>query len=297
MKVFVVGAGGFIGSRICALLAACGHEVVRHVWEGSGDLTERAIPEGVEVLVNSAGRLGSPSVQMDDLRRANVEPARILAAASSRADIPLIHLSTPGVTGLVPSATEDLPPAPWGAYEETKAEAESMLSSAVPARLLTILRPDFVYGPGDMHKLAFFRQVARGWFPLVGKGSAKIRPTYVDDVARAVLAALPGGPLACGLFNIGGPEPVTVRQLAESSAEVLGTRLRILRIPEFVFRAALLLGPLGPTALSASRLALFGRDHYVDASRAAAAGFAPVTSLLDGLRSAIGWFRAEGLLP
>jgi nucleoside-diphosphate-sugar epimerase len=297
MRIFVVGAGGFIGGRICSLLSSSGHVVMRHVWEESGDLTAESIPEGADAFVNSAGMLGGPSADACRLRRSNVHPAGILAAASSQRRVPLIHLSTPGVTGLVPSATEDLPPAPWGSYEETKAEAESLLSSDVPAGLLTILRPDFVYGPGDMHKLAFFRQVARGWFPLVGTGSAKIRPTYVDDVARAVLAALPGGPLACGLFNIGGPEPVTVRQLAESSAEVLGTKLRLLQVPEFVFRIALLLGPLGPAALSASRLALFGRDHYVDASRAAAAGFTSVTSLPDGLRSAIGWYRAEGLLP
>jgi nucleoside-diphosphate-sugar epimerase len=296
MKVFLVGAGGFIGRRVAALLESCGHEVAAHLWEERGDLTAQAIPEDADVLVNAAGMLGGPKAGIGDLRRANIEPARILALAASGTGTPLVHLSTPGVTGLVASASEDLPPAPWGAYEQTKAEAEAILREGVPARILTILRPDFVYGPGDRHKLAFFRQVAKGWFPLVGNGGARIRPTFADDAAAAVAASLPGSPLSGGLYNIGGPEVVSIRRFAGLCAESMGRRVRLLAIPPLVYRAAMLLGPLRPPALSASRLALFGRDHFVDTSKASAAGFSPPTPLCEGLRITVASYRAEGLL-
>jgi nucleoside-diphosphate-sugar epimerase len=297
MKVFLVGAGGFIGRNLGTLLESSGHSVIRHVWEKEGDLTEEAVPREAEIFVNASGMLGSPSARAADLRRANVEPAGILARASSLSGSPLIHLSTPGVTGLLASATESMPPAPWGAYEISKAEAESLLLSGMRTGLLTILRPDFVYGPGDRHKLAFFRQISKGWFPLIGTGSARIRPTFVLDAAKAVLAAFPGGPLAGGVFNVGGPEIVTVRRLAELSAEAMGIGIRLLLVPRPILTAAMLLGPLRPGALSGSRLALFGQDHFVDTAKASGAGFEALTPLREGLRMTVGAYRSEGLLP
>ena len=63
-----------------------------------------------------------------------------------------------------------------------------------------------------------------------------------------------------------------------------------------VLQVGLLLGPLAPPQLSASRLALFGRDHWVDISKAKAAGFAPATPLAEGLAATVAWYRAEGLI-
>lgn len=295
MKVFVAGAGGFVGGAVAALLESAGHEVAAHVRSRDGDVRPGSVPADTGLVVNSAGRLGGAGVDEAALDAGNVSPARVLAHEAARLGIPVVHLGTPGVAGLVAGASEDLPPAPWGAYERSKARAEEILRSIVPEGRLTILRPDFVYGPGDVHKAALFRQAAKGWFPLVGTGGARIRPTYVLDVARACMESMPGGRLEGGVFHIGGPEVVTVSELIAAVGRALGRRVLRIPLPRAAFRAAIALG-LFRGVLSESRYLLFGRDHFVSIEKASSAGFVPGTDLARGLEAAVSWLRAEGMV-
>jgi UDP-glucose 4-epimerase len=267
-----------------------------HVRSSSGDLGSDCIPESFDLAVNSAGRLGVPGVSLQELARANTALPVLLAEECARRSRPLLHLSTPGVAGLIGGSREDSPVAPWGDYERTKADAETALRTILGDDLLTIMRPDFVYGPGDLHKLSLFRQVARGWFPLVGSGRARIRPTHVRDVCRAALECLPGGVLGSGTWNIGGPEVVGVAELAAMISDTLGGRLLLVPVPRLAYGLAMCLGPLKPPQLSRSRLELFGKDHWVDISKASTAGFQPGTDLQAGLRETVGWYRAGGYL-
>lgn len=296
MRILLAGAGGFIGSHLSGFLAAEGHEVIPLPRPDVGAFDPGLFPAGIDAAVNAAGRLGGPGAGPDELALSNAALPAAIAGVCADRGIPFVHLSTPGVAGLVGGSREDSPPAPWGAYERSKAEAERLISGLLPARLLTVLRPDFVYGPGDRHKLGFFRQVARGWFPMVGTGTARLRPTFVLDVCRAVRESLGGGLIGPGTWNIGGPDVISVRSLSSAAASAMGVRLLSIPVPSVIFRAALLLGPLAPPQLSASRLALFGRDHWVDISKAKAAGFAPVTTLAEGLDATVAWYRAEGLI-
>lgn len=298
MKIFVTGAGGFIGSRLTHHLSGLGHEVSGHVRSISGDLTMDSIPPDTEVVVNSAGRLGKTDVESAELAAANEALPAILGDFCSIAPSDLIHISTPGVTGLLPEASENLEYRPWGKYEISKMRGElALLEKGSQLRdRLTILRPDFVYGPGDLHKLPLFRQAASGWFPLIGRNGARIRPTYCEDVCRAVEAALPGGILRGGLYNIGGPKILTLRELVEIIAGKVGRKVRLLPLPRNIFRLALLLGPLCPSSLSRSRLRLFGEDHYVSTEKAEKAGFKPIWPPEKGLRETVAWYVRERLI-
>jgi nucleoside-diphosphate-sugar epimerase len=296
MRVFVAGAGGFIGGAAAREIEARGHSVVRHEHSRDGGIDATSVPPGIEVVVNCAGRLGGSRVSIESLRWSNTALALSLGMACRDRAIPLVHISTPGVTGLVAEAREDMPLAPWGDYERTKAEAETGLARLLDGGLLTILRPDFVYGPEDMHKLTLFSQASRGWFPLVGGGRARLRPTYVSDAASAIAEALPGGLLAGGVYNIGGPAIVSVEDLVREAGMALGRRIVLLRIPRPVMAAALLLGPLRPASLSRGRIALFGKDHFVSTSKSSEAGFNPSVSLRDGIRETVSWYRAMGLV-
>ncbi len=296
MKILLTGAAGFIGSHVKDMLIELSHKVVAHVHSRDGDLDEGKLPAGVDAVVNCAGRLGGQGATPAEMRAANVAlPARLARLCAGRG-IPMVHLSTPGVTGLLPEAGENLPPAPWGDYECTKAEAEEALERTLAPKLLTVLRPDFVYGPGDTHKLALFRQVSRGWFPLVGGGNARLRPTYVFDVARSVVESLPGGRLSGGLYNIGGPETVSVRELVGLIGRALGRHVLALPVPRPLLRACLRLGPLCPSSLSESRLRLFGEDHYVAVEKASAAGFQPEVAPSEGIPATVDWYRRRRML-
>lgn len=293
MRVFVAGAGGFIGAGICAMLSDAGVEVLGHVRSRDGDLSRDSLPGHVDAVVNAAGRLGRPGAGPEEMEASNVVPADLLGRFCASLSVPLVHISTPGVCGLRPAATEDCPPAPRGPYEESKARAERKLSGSMPADLLTVLRPDFVYGPGDGHKLALFRQAERGWFPLVGAGGARIRPTFVEDCARAVKEALPGGLLGPGTWNIAGPEVLRFREVVECAAKALGRRTLLVPVPRLLLRAALALGPLCPGALSPGRVELFGTDHWVDTSKAERAGFVPRWRLSAGMEATVRWMRGR----
>ena len=299
MKIFITGAGGFIGSCISKYLSGKGHDTVEFVRSKNGNLSSEGIPENTEVIVNAAGRLGTPEVSDEEFLLSNTELPGILGDCCSRRGIHIIHLSTPGVTGLLPDASETLEYDPWGSYELSKTKGELILleNDSLPSDLLTILRPDFVYGPGDLHKLALFKQVAKGWMPVIGRTGARIRPTFCEDVCRAVEASLPGGVLNGGLFNIGGPDVITVREFCNTIASAMGRNLRAVPLPRVFFKLALLLGPFCPDALSESRLKLFGEDHYISIKKAENSDFLPKYGIAEGTERTVSWYRSKGILP
>ncbi len=298
MRIFITGAGGFIGSRISEYLARNGHEILDHVRSRDGDLSPDKIPGNIDVIINAAGRLGITGVHISELTLSNATLPGMLADYCSRMDIHLIHISTPGVTGLSTNASEDSEYNPAGDYELSKLAGETILRKHEYPRsdLLTILRPDFVYGPGDFHKLALFKQISKGWIPLIGKNGARIRPTFAEDVCRAVECSLPAGILSGGLFNIAGPETVTIRELSGVIASALERTLRIIPLPRIFFKMALNLGALCPEALSESRFRLFGKDHFVSTAKAEKAGFHPEWDIGSGINETVSWYLSNGAL-
>ena len=284
MKVLLAGSTGFIGTHAAEALMEAGHRPIPY---GSQE-------EGIDAVVNCAGRLGGPGITREELERSNLHLPLRLGEISVQRGIPMVHLSTPGVCGLRAGGMETDEYDPEGPYEETKAMAERELLKSVPG--VTILRPDFVFGRGDMHKYPLFRQVSRGWFPLVGTGGAMTRPTDARDVAAAVLQALPGGNLHGGIFNIGGPEVLSVSETASVIARELGRRVLKVPVPRLLFRAALMLGPLCPGALSRSRYRLFGSHRFVNTGKARKAGFSPSFSFSQTVSEAVSWYRERGLL-
>jgi len=292
MIVFLTGATGFIGKYIKAELVSKGQEVISHSLSQNGAF--KKLPDDIDIVINSAGRLGGQNASNQELTDANVNLPVALAKECNRLSIPLIHLSTPGVTGLIPNANEDQPYEPLGEYEASKVEAEKQLK--LLCKKLTILRPDFVFGPGDKHKLPLFKQVNKGWFPLVGLGSAKTRPTDVRDVVNAVIESFPGKPLADGLYNIGGPNILTVKNIAEQISIALGKSVQFYPIPRIVFKIALAFGPLCPKAISKSRYQLFGADRYCNTEKAAKKGFIASRSFAITAIEAVTDYKKQGLL-
>ena len=252
----------------------------------------------VDVIVNCAGRLGIPGVDSDQLTKSNVILPLMLADICKTRQIQLIHLSTPGIAGLHADITEDSPADPWGDYEKSKYHGENALRKHYISKTgqLTILRPDFVYGPGDRHKLPFFKQVGKGWLPLIGLKGGRIRPTFVSDVCNAIENSMPGKCLNAGLFNIGGPEVVSIREFGALIAQKMGKKLMVIPLPRLLYALALRSGPFKPRSLSWSRLRLFSEDHYVSIRKAADAGFTPSISLSDGIQKTLEWYRFEKLL-
>jgi NADH dehydrogenase len=190
--------------------------------------------EGAEMVVNAAGVRAEKGAQT--YKAVHVDGAAALARAAAAAGVETYaHIS--GIGADAKSAS---------AYIASKGLGESATLEAFPGAM--ILRPSVVFGPEDdffnrFGALARFLPV----IPLFGGGKTRLQPVYAGDVAQAAAAALAGEAKPGTVYELGGPQVMTLREAAEL---VLRT----------VDRRRLLLGmPLGPSRLIASTTSFASR--------------------------------------
>ena len=261
---------------------------------------------GVDEVFHAAGRLGGASVSALELHRVHVEGTVAVVRAASRAGVRRVTvLSSPGLLG--PSdllLDEDAPFAPSNAYERSKAGAEAAVR-ALAERVRTevvFVRPEFVYGPGDVHVLRLFQAIRARRFVLVSGGRAFCHPTFVSDAVSGILAASDWG-AAWRVYHIAGPRPVTVAELASTFGEAVGV------VPSLSAPAWLMYALAAPSEIVAPWLGLappltrssvdfFARSRMFSTRRAALElGWRPVVDLVQGARLSVAWYRERGLLP
>jgi NADH dehydrogenase len=116
-------------------------------------------------------------------------------------------------------------------YAQSKGKGEAAILEAFPSAV--ILRPSVVFGPEDQ----FFNRFAAmartsPVIPLVGAGT-KFQPVYVDDVAEAAELGVVGK-AEPGIYELGGPDVDTFRELIEQMLHTIRRRRLILPLPFWV---------------------------------------------------------------
>lgn len=103
----------------------------------------------------------------------------------------------------------------------------------------TIIRPSWVYGPGDKslnRMLGFGRFLP--FIPVIGDGSKqKLQPVFVDDVARAVAESFERPEAQNKTLEIGGPEVHSMDEVVRTALEVSGRKRPILHQPKGLMKA------------------------------------------------------------
>jgi nucleoside-diphosphate-sugar epimerase len=335
IKVVITGATGFVGSAVARRLVAEGLDVHALALPGSnrerldglpitwhtGDLTVPALDDdlfdGATWVVHAAGMLGRAGVSEETYRRINAEGTRhVLAAVAAAqgagrtaAELRVLHVSSAGVLGPVRAAApqarfdETAPLAPSNAYERSKAQAETYAHAAIDAGLpVVIVRPEFIYGPGDVHVLGLFRAIQRGIFFYIGDGENTCHPTYINDTVEGFWRAMQHGHPG-RIYHITGPRPMSFRELAETIADGLGVARPRLQVPVPLAQlGASVLERVGTATgrgvpLSRTGVAFFSENRRSTYDRAAAElGYEPLVDLAEGVPQTIAWYRAEGLL-
>lgn len=169
-------------------------------------------------------------------------------------------------------------------YARTKGEGEDALLAGFPNAV--ILRPSIIFGPGD----GFFNQfgsMARGMpvLPIFG-ATTRFQPVYVGDVAQAAEMGATGA-AAPGIYELGGPEVRTFRDLMDDLMAVLQRKRIILNLPFFVgslmggalnVAQTLSLGLFKNKLVTPDQIKLLAVDNVVadDAKGLADLGIAPV---------------------
>ena len=97
------------------------------------------------------------------------------------------------------------------------------------------LRPTWVFGPGDhsLNRLIGFTKFLP-FLPLFGSGKQAMQPVFVDDVGRAAADLATKPDVAGKVYEIGGPEVMTMNEVLKTALSVLGRKRFILHQPVFV---------------------------------------------------------------
>jgi uncharacterized protein YbjT (DUF2867 family) len=102
----------------------------------------------------------------------------------------------------------------------------------------TILRPSWIYGPED-RSLNRFLSMSRflPFVPLIGNAAKqRLQPAFVDDVGRAVAEALIHPTADNQVFELGGPEVLSMREIVRTALDVTGRRRFLLAAPKPVMK-------------------------------------------------------------
>jgi uncharacterized protein YbjT (DUF2867 family) len=237
MTVLVTGATGFIGPHVAHALRAREQPVralVRDPSRGTrlaawgvelatGDVTDsaslRAACEGVDTVVHLVAIIkGRPA----EFERVMSQGTRDLVAAAQEAGVRRFVLAS--ALGL-DERTKDAVPYFAAKWEMEKAVKESGLEHV-------IFRPSFVFGR-DGGVLPTFVRLARlaPVTPIVGPGTQKLQPVWVEDLAEYYAHAVSEPAAAGRTFEIGGPDAVSWNEFWARLKRTLGVRRPSVHVP------------------------------------------------------------------
>lgn len=222
--VTVFGGSGFVGTQIVQLLAQHGHRVrvavrrpdlaghvrtlgtVGQVVPMQANIRNiasvRSAVANADIVINLVGIGLSRGAQ--NFNAVHTQGAANIAQASSAAGVStLVHMSALGVDHA----------AGVSAYAASKLAGEAAIFEAFPHAI--IMRPSILFGQGDgffnlMGGLSRMLPV----LPLIG-GTTRFQPAYVSDVAEAFVRAAEGAVKVGRIYELGGSDVETHRQLIE----------------------------------------------------------------------------------
>lgn len=277
--VTVFGGSGFLGRNVVRALAKRGYRIrvavrrpnlasflqplgtVGQIQLVQANLRfDSSVARAVErsdVVVNLVGILAEAGRQSFDEVQAFGAQAIATAAAPGAT---MVHVSAIGADAGSASG-----------YARSKAAGEAAMFAAHPGAV--VFRPSVLFGQGD----SFFNRfaaLARALpvLPLAG-AATRFQPVFVGDVAEAVARAVDGAVEGGRIYECGGPEILTLRQLVDYVLTTTGRRRLVLPLPdglariqaralEFLDTATLGLLP-DSLKLTRDQVILLGQDNVV----------------------------------
>jgi uncharacterized protein YbjT (DUF2867 family) len=233
--VTVFGGDGFIGRYVCEFLLRSGVRVrvasrdprnsyfiqplgqVGQFGFVEADIRDpeavRRALDGASAAVNLVGTFGK-------MQEVHVDGARNVAQAASAAGLgALVHISAIGADPVSPSN-----------YGRTKGEGEEAVRKAYPNA--TIIRPSLVFGPEDNLTNRFAAMATLPFLPVIA-AKRNFQPVYVRDLGKAIaMAALDPRHFGGQLYEIGGPQRMSMAELVGGILEITGQKADMLILPD-----------------------------------------------------------------
>ena len=213
---------------------------------------------GADIVINLVGIMAESGAQRFDAVQG--AGAGTVAKAAAAAGARMIHVSAIGADAESPSR-----------YAQAKAAGEAAVREAAPDAV--IFRPSVEFGPEDefTNRFAAMAQMMPV-LPLVGDGVTRMQPVYVEDVAHAVADAADGKAKAGGVYELGGPDVMSLRQIVSGILEIIDRKRWLVPLPFALARLKAVVLQFAPSPLTLTRdqVTLLQSDNVVsDGARAA----------------------------
>ncbi len=206
--------------------------------------------EGASAIVNLVGILHQSGAQRFDAVQA--EGAEAVAKAAKKEGARLVQMSAIGADK---NSASD--------YGRTKALGEQAAFSA--KRDAVVIRPSIVFGPEDdfFNRFASLARISP-FLPLIGGGETKFQPVFVGDVAEAIAKAVEGEAHGGDIYELGGPEVKSFRELLELTLEQIGRKRLLLPLPWTLARIQAFFFEMMPKPmLTRDQIAMLETDNVV----------------------------------
>lgn len=153
-----------------------------------------------------------------------------------------------------------------------------------------IVRPTWVFGPEDQslnRLLGFTRYLP--FLPLFGDGEQAMQPVFIEDVGAVLADAATKPEAANQVFEIGGPEVMTMNEVLKTGMDVAGRKRPILHQPMFIGKLAGTVASLLPTPpLSADAVDFIASPAVADNTNVERVLSPRLTPLREGLETYLG---------
>lgn len=272
--VTVFGGSGFVGTHLAQVLARAGYRIrlaVRRpdlagdakMLGGVGQIVpiqanvrneasvQRAVA-GADMVINLVG-IGYEGGKQT-FAKVNVDGAAAIARAAKAAGVAtLVHVSALGVDAA----------AAVSSYAASKLQGEAAVLAAYPQAV--ILRPALMFGHGDefFDKMGFLARMLPV-MPVIS-GATRFQPVHVGDVADAILAAIEGKAKPGKIYELGGPDIETHRDLLARVLRETGRKRPLVDLPSGLAKLLALPFAILPVAplVTADQIDLLGVDNVV----------------------------------
>ncbi len=237
-KVFITGAGGFLGGWFAEALHLQGrYQVVAGLnsWSGAARIARFPIdfvqanlldPVAIERALEGVGIVIHCAIIEDNAL--SVRATRNLVEAAKKAGVRhFVHISSVSIYGEAAGVvTEDtVPVGPVTEYGIGKQQTEDVVREyAAPGFRVSVLRPGIIYGPFSTSWTlpAITRIRAGNWRSLGAKGDGKANLVYAGDVVRLAQFLIERQTEDYGVYNSIGPETPTWNGYYERVSEAMG---------------------------------------------------------------------------
>ncbi len=309
MKVTMIGASGFVGTRLLGILKEAGGYELKNIdllpspffneVTEIGDVRDQALMDeklqGADVVALLAAQHRddvSPTSLYYDVNVGGLK--NTLQAMEKNGCKRIVFFSSVAVYGLnKKNPNEEHPKDPFNHYGKSKWQAEEVLQEwykTHPDWNINIIRPTVIFGErnrGNVYNL--LKQISSGKFAMVGNGNNKKSMAYVGNIVAFVKFMMDEKQTGYNTYNYIDKPDFTMNELVSHVSQVLKKNIPATHVPYWLGMSggycfdALALVTRKKLSISSVRVKKFCATTQFDSSKALASGFTPPYTLGEGL--------------